>query len=196
MDIDNIPFGTDFRHHLQETLDRCDILLVVVGPRWFGRNQDGQHRLFEEADWVRLEVATALAKKIPVIPLLVEGARMPKPSELPSDSENFAYRQAAVLDMGVDFRVHMERLTKSMDRILAHGKSPEPQPVSETLFLLPQTRPRYTRSRLNRNRRKTLFRVKLILDPTNRISQVSPNVRWLGSFRKACRRNSIRPRTG
>jgi hypothetical protein len=119
MDIDNIPFGTDFRHHLQETLNRCDILLVVVGPRWFGRTEDGQPRLFEEADWVRIEVATALEKKIPVIPLLVEGARMPKRAELPEDLQSFAFRQAATVDVGVDFRSHMERLTKSMDRILA-----------------------------------------------------------------------------
>ncbi len=133
MDIDNIPFGTDFRHHLQETLDRCDILLVVVGPRWFGLNEAGQPRLFEEADWVRMEVATALEKNIPVIPLLVEGARMPKPGELPEDLQGFAFRQAAVLDVGVDFRVHMERLTKSMDRILALKKLPEPETISNEL---------------------------------------------------------------
>jgi len=133
MDIDNIPFGTDFRLHLQETLDRCDILLVVVGPRWFGLNEARQPRLFEEADWVRIEVATALAKKIPVIPLLVEGARMPKPGELPADLQGFAFRQAAVLDVGMDFRVHMERLTKSMDRILALKKLPEPPAVSTDL---------------------------------------------------------------
>jgi hypothetical protein len=117
MDIDNIPFGTDFRTHLHETLDSCDILLVVIGPRWLGLNEDGQPRLFEEADWVRIEIATALAKQIPVIPLLVEGARMPKPRELPEDLNGLAFRQAAVIDVGVDFRVHMERLIKSMDRI-------------------------------------------------------------------------------
>jgi hypothetical protein len=138
MDIDNIPYGTDFRHHLQDTLDRCDILLVVVGPRWFGRNEADQPRLFEESDWVRLEVATALEKKIPVIPLLVEGARMPKPGDLPKDLEGFAYRQAAVLDVGVDFRVHMERLTKSMDRILALRKSPEPQAALENTVSVPK----------------------------------------------------------
>jgi hypothetical protein len=138
MDIDNIPYGTDFRHHLQDTLDRCDILLVVVGPRWFGRNEADQPRLFEESDWVRLEVATALEKKIPVIPLLVEGARMPKPGDLPKDLEGFAYRQAAVLDVGVDFRVHMERLTKSMDRILALRKSSEPQAALENTVSVPK----------------------------------------------------------
>jgi hypothetical protein len=134
MDIDNIPFGTDFRHHLQETLDHCDILLVVVGPRWFGQTEDGQARLFEEEDWVRIEVATALAKKIPVIPLLVEGARMPKGAELPEDLQSFAFRQAAIVDVGLDFRVHMERLTKSMDRILAIKKSPEPTATPESLI--------------------------------------------------------------
>jgi hypothetical protein len=134
MDIDNIPYGIDFRDHLQEMLDRCDILLVVVGPRWFGRNEDGQPRLLEEEDWVRIEVATALQKKIPVIPLLVEGARMPKRAELPEDLHGFAFRQAAVLDVGVDFRVHMERLTKSMDRILTNRKLPVSQAVHEDVI--------------------------------------------------------------
>ncbi len=134
MDIDNIPYGIDFRDHLQEMLDSCDILLVVVGPRWFGRNEDGQPRLFDEEDWVRIEVATALEKKIPVIPLLVEGARMPKRAELPEDLQGFAFRQAAVLDVGVDFRVHMERLTKSMDRILASKKLPKPPAISENVI--------------------------------------------------------------
>jgi hypothetical protein len=136
MDIDNIPFGTDFRAHLQETLDRCDILLVVIGPRWFGLDEQGKPRLSEEGDWVRIEVATALAKKIPVIPLLVEGARMPKPGELPEDLKGLAFRQAAVIDVGVDFRVHMERLIKSMDRILAVKSLPEPPTISKDAVVL------------------------------------------------------------
>jgi hypothetical protein len=132
MDIDNIPYGIDFREHLQETLNRCDILIVVVGPRWFGLNEEGQPRLFEEADWVRIEVGSALAKKVPVVPLLVEGARMPKPNELPEDLRGFAFRQAATLDTGVDFRVHMERLIKSMDRVLALKNAPAKPEITVT----------------------------------------------------------------
>lgn len=124
MDIDNIPYGLDFRVHLQQQLNRCDILIVVVGPRWFGLNDAGQPRLFEEADWVRIEVASALAKKIPVIPLLIDGTQMPPPNGLPDDLRELAFRQAFALDTGVDFRVHMDRLTKSMDRVLTARNLP------------------------------------------------------------------------
>jgi hypothetical protein len=48
--------------------------------------------------------------------------------------EGFAFRQAAVLDVGLDFRVHMERLTKSMDRILSLKKLPESEAVSSELI--------------------------------------------------------------
>jgi hypothetical protein len=124
MDIDNIPLGTDFREHLRQTLDRCDILIAVVGPNWSGTNNTGGSRLPEEADWVRMEIATALEKKVPVIPLLIDGTRMPKPSDLPEDLRAFAFRQAVSIDTGIDFRVHMKRLTKSIDRLLARKGMP------------------------------------------------------------------------
>lgn len=118
MDIDTIPVGLDFREHLQQSLERCDILLAVVGPRWLGTDEHGHHAIADETDWVRIEIETALAKKIPVIPILIDRLRMPKASELPESLRNFAFRQAAEVDSGVDFRSHMERLIRSMDQYL------------------------------------------------------------------------------
>jgi hypothetical protein len=118
MDIDAIPVGLDFREYLQQALDRCDILLAVVGPRWLGTDEQGRHAIADEGDWVRLEIETALAKKIPVIPILIDRLRMPKASDLPETLRDFAFRQAAEVDSGVDFRSHMERLIRSMDQYL------------------------------------------------------------------------------
>ena len=36
MDIDNIPFGRDFRTHIREALGTSDVVIVVVGNRWLG----------------------------------------------------------------------------------------------------------------------------------------------------------------
>jgi S1-C subfamily serine protease len=119
MDIDNIPIGTDFRDQLQNVLARCDILLAVVGPHWFGFDRTGHSRLHEDTDWVRLEIATALTKNIPVVPLLIDGTQMPKPDDLPQDLRNFAFRHAMDINTGIDFRVHMQRLINSLDRLLA-----------------------------------------------------------------------------
>lgn len=118
MDIDTIPVGLDFREHLQEWLESCDILLAVVGPRWLGTDEHGHRAIDDEADWVRIEIETALAKKIPVIPILIDRLRMPKATELPESLRAFAFRQAAEVDSGVDFRSHMERLIRSMDQYL------------------------------------------------------------------------------
>ena len=118
MDIDTIPVGLDFREHLQQALDQCEILLAVVGPRWLGTDEHGRHAISDETDWVRLEIETALAKNIPVIPVLIDRLRMPKASELPESLRDFAFRQAAEVDSGLDFRSHMDRLMRSMDQYL------------------------------------------------------------------------------
>jgi hypothetical protein len=125
MDIDTIPVGLDFREYLQQSLERCDILLAVVGPRWLGTDEHGRHAVADETDWVRIEIETALAKKIPVIPILIDRLRMPKASDLPETLRDFAFRQAAEVDSGVDFRSHMERLIRSMDQYLQR-RSAEP----------------------------------------------------------------------
>jgi hypothetical protein len=118
MDIDAIPVGLDFREHLQQSLQRCDILLAIVGPRWLGTDEHGHQAIADETDWVRIEIETALAKQIPVIPILIDRMRMPKATELPDSLRNFAFRQAAEVDSGVDFRSHMDRLIRSMDQYL------------------------------------------------------------------------------
>jgi hypothetical protein len=126
MDIDAIPVGLDFREHLQQSLQRCDILLAIVGPKWLGTDEHGHHAIADETDWVRIEIETALAKKIPVIPILIDRLRMPKATELPEGLRNFAFRQAAEVDSGVDFRTHLDRLIRSMDQYLQGQSSPLP----------------------------------------------------------------------
>ena len=129
MDIDSIPFGLDFREHIRDTLQRCDILVAVIGRNWLDVDEDGRSRIADETDWVRIEIGAALAKNIPVIPVLVDGIRMPKSSDLPDSMRSFVFRQAAEVDSGRDFRMHMERLIRSMDELLDRQRPPAtPQP--------------------------------------------------------------------
>src|SRR5436309_13635421 len=100
MDIDTIPFGVDFRKHLDEAVGQCDILLAVIGESWLEvRFKDGpkqgQRRLDDPADFVRLEIQAALARDIPVIPVLVGSAAMPAEQQLPEGLRDLAYRNAA-----------------------------------------------------------------------------------------------------
>ena len=101
----------------------------MCSSRWLDRNGSvrakARHlRIKEENDPIRIEVETALDRGIAVIPVLVNGALMPKPSELPSTLANFAFRNAAEVDSGRDFHPHLDRLIRSIDQILlAKGKA-------------------------------------------------------------------------
>jgi hypothetical protein len=83
MDIDNIPFGIDFRESINEALLGCDLVLAIIGPGWLGLQKDGSRRIDQESDSVRIEIETAIRRDTNVIPVLVQGAEMPSPTTLP-----------------------------------------------------------------------------------------------------------------
>jgi TIR domain len=123
MDVDKIPFGTDFREHIRKVLLEGDILLAVIGPNWLGKGTDGTSRIKDEADPVRVELETALRQKTRLIPVLVDGAAMPSTADLPDALRDLAYLNAAPLDVGRDFRAHMDRLIRSIDEVLGPERS-------------------------------------------------------------------------
>ena len=130
-DIDNIPPGIDFREHIRATIEESGVMLVVVGPRWIGGERGGQPRIHAETDYVRIEVETAFKGDIPVIPLLVGGAVMPEPSQLPENIREFAYKNVVRVDSGRDFDHHINGLIRAMDKIL--GKAQPNAPAASTL---------------------------------------------------------------
>src|SRR5579864_3714662 len=126
-DIDSIPLGVDFRKHVNSVLDDTDIMVAVVGPKWIGP-RPGQSRLDNAADPVRVEIDAALRKKVPLIPVLVLRAQMPRADQLPPSLEDFAYRNAATIDAGQDFDTHMARLIRAIDNLLVErAKSLAPE---------------------------------------------------------------------
>jgi uncharacterized protein YecT (DUF1311 family) len=139
MDIDNIPFGRDFRSHIKDALGASDVVIVVIGDKWLGSGKSGHARILEETDPVRIEVETALQKGIPVIPVLSGDARMPKPTQLPETLKDFAFINAATVDTGRDFHPHMERVLRSIEAIL-QGRSAEPLVTPLNPALSPEPR--------------------------------------------------------
>jgi hypothetical protein len=115
-DIDNIPPGADFRHHIDRVLDESDIILAIVGPRWIGPRAN-QSRLESAADPVRLEIETALRKGKPLVPVLVSRAAMPRPDQLPDTLHDFAYRNAVQVDSSQNFENDVRRLIRAMERM-------------------------------------------------------------------------------
>jgi hypothetical protein len=91
--------GVDFHEHVESLLDRCDVLLAVIGRRWTTiAGADGNRRLDTPDDLVRGEIARALQRPdVHVIPVLVDGATMPTEDELPPDLAPLSRRQACEL---------------------------------------------------------------------------------------------------
>jgi TIR domain-containing protein len=118
MDVDNIPIGTDFRSHIRAVLLETEVLIVVIGPRWLGTDSAGAVRMSQESDPVRAEVEAALAQELPMIPLLVDGAKMPDSTALPASIQKFAFLNAAEVATGRDFHPHMDRLIAAIDATL------------------------------------------------------------------------------
>jgi hypothetical protein len=121
MDIDSIPFGIDFRQQIQEAVTRNDILLALIGPRWIGARKAGT-RISDDKDPIRIEIETALNRRMPLIPVLVGGATMPKSSALPESIQRLCFLNAAEIDDGRDFHQHVDRLIRAMDRLLTESK--------------------------------------------------------------------------
>jgi uncharacterized protein YecT (DUF1311 family) len=148
MDIDNIPFGRDFRTHIREALGTSDVVIVVVGNRWLGgAKKSGAARILEETDPVRIEVETALQKGIPVIPVLAGDARMPEPGQLPDTLKNFAFINAATVDTGRDFHPHMERVIRSIEAIIEGRPNEPPTPTATAKPAAPPKRTSWRPSR-------------------------------------------------
>jgi TIR domain len=80
-----IPPGVDFAEHIYGLIDHCNVVLVMIGNGWLdARDKEGARRLDKDTDWVRLEIERALARSdVEVIPVLVDGARLPPREELP-----------------------------------------------------------------------------------------------------------------
>jgi hypothetical protein len=126
--------GMDFHDHVESLLDRCDVLLAIIGKEWSSiTGADGKRRLDDPHDLVRREIARALQRPdVQVIPVLVDGARMPTDDELPPDLAPLSRRQACELtDSRWDYDV--ERLTERV-RVLLGERPPRRRPGTGVLL--------------------------------------------------------------
>jgi hypothetical protein len=118
MDIDSVPLGADFVEHISNRIDGSAGVLVVIGRQWLSvKDNKGRQRLFNDDDFVRTEVAAALRLKVPVIPVLVQGAEMPNADELPEDIRPLTRRNGIELS-AIRWHTDLERLIKELDRVM------------------------------------------------------------------------------
>jgi hypothetical protein len=126
MDIDNIPPGVDFVDAINQAVGACDVQLVVIGKQWASiGGPDGERRLNDPADFVRLEVAAALGRDVLVIPVLVQGAPMPRVHELPEPIVKLARRNAIELS-DKRWRYDVSRLLDAIEEKLEVRRQSDP----------------------------------------------------------------------
>lgn len=119
-DIDSLRMGEDFVDGITRTLSDCRVIIVVIGLGWLeATNHRGVRRLDDPEDYVRVEIVTALTKSPPatVIPLLVQGARMPRTDELPVDLQPLT-RRGALLAPDEHWESATDRLLGTIERVL------------------------------------------------------------------------------
>lgn len=135
-DVDSITPGLDFQAALGRTIGAARVVLAVIGPRWQdARDGAGRRRLDDPHDMVRLELEAALDAGVPIIPVLVEGARMPPAEALPPSLVAFARCQAITLD-DEGWRDDTQRLTG----VLRERYAVEPDLPFETAAIVAGTR--------------------------------------------------------
>src|SRR4051794_38595226 len=109
-DIDSVHLGMDFRKELGEAIACCHALLVVIGPRWLDPGKPpGGRRIDDPKDFVRIEIEAALARDIPIVPVLVEDAELPAAEQLPESIRELTYRQSIAVRHDPDFLGDMGR---------------------------------------------------------------------------------------
>lgn len=118
-DVDNIPLGTAFAEELDAAVSECAVVLVVIGKTWVTVTEpDGTRRLDNPDDFVRIEVESALKRDIPVIPLLVSDALMPKPEELPVSLRSLTGKNGTAVGDDPRFHSDMGRVIKGLRSLL------------------------------------------------------------------------------
>ena len=128
-DVDSIQLGDDFVEVITRAVGSCDVLVALIGGEWLSvTDAHGRRRLDDPDDFVRLEIEAALSRGVRVIPVLVDGARMPPADELPDSLAALVRRQALELSPA-RFDFDTSRLLKVLDRTLAEVRATRPHPV-------------------------------------------------------------------
>ena len=125
IDVDDIAAGQAFDKAIRREVDAAQVLLALIGRRWLGERDGAAARIHDVDDFVRIEVATALARGMRVIPLLLDGAPMPTEAQLPEPLRPLARRNALELDNS-RFAADIKRLLATLHETLANSSAEPP----------------------------------------------------------------------
>jgi hypothetical protein len=110
-DVDSIQLGNDFADVIAAAVTSCDVLLALIGPQWLAAAAG-------PADYVPVEIEAALTRGVQVIPVLVDGARMPTAAELPPGLALLAQRPPLSLG-AANPEADVSRMIQVLDQSIA-----------------------------------------------------------------------------
>jgi hypothetical protein len=126
MDVDTLPPGVDFVEAIERSVSSCDVLIALIGKNWLtSSDEEGQRRIDNAEDFVRIEIATALKRNICVIPVLVDDASMPKSREVPDELKTLVRRHALEVRHS-RFKDDCGRLIVAVERVLKTARAQAP----------------------------------------------------------------------
>jgi TIR domain-containing protein len=120
-DVDSIPIASDFRDYIIDQI-KYSVVLVLIGPGWLAQKAlDDKSRLWDEGDFVRLEIEAALQFDSPLVPVLVNDAKIPARELLPPSIAAIRSKQGIAVRPDPNFRADVRRLTGLLDDLLRDG---------------------------------------------------------------------------
>ena len=128
--------GDVFTTEIQSALDSCQVLLALIGPNWLTAvDEAGQPRLRDPDDQLVREIRTVLNRGGRVVPVLLDGARLPAAAELPEELSGMTRHQTFTVDQA-SFDRDVRELTAELDRILGVSRWRRPALVSVIVVAL------------------------------------------------------------
>lgn len=136
IDIETIGLGKKFADVIDQHLEGCNVMLVMIGPRW---EESIEERLQGgELALVRTEVTRALAKRppIPLVPVLIDRRRMPGRNRLPEDLRAVIDFNGVVLEAS-NFDAQMAQLVNAVRQEIEAVSGVAPAPSSAASLQVP-----------------------------------------------------------
>jgi TIR domain-containing protein/WD40 domain-containing protein len=131
MDVARIEPGADFAETIANAVGLCNVMLAVIGRGWLGRERSGRRRIEDPDDFVRLEIVAGLNRKIPVVPVLVDGAPMPASESLPPELAELT-RTPAVELQEKSWDEDVRRLIAMLEQVAQPARGHAPRGVTSS----------------------------------------------------------------
>jgi hypothetical protein len=145
-DVDDLTVGSEYLPQILDNIAAADAVLIIIGPHWLDTGvRGGKARLANPKDVLRTEIVHALKRKSGVIPVLVGGADMPDPRDLPRPVAPLVKRDGLAImdaDWGRSMQLLFEKL-QDLSRAASAGVKRRVATLDDTLAQLDALQTRY-----------------------------------------------------